>query len=95
MRPLLHLMNTPDLKPEADQWKLSPQDTKPQLAAGIPIALQFAITASGTMIIQSAINLFGSEAVAAYTAAWVAAAVFTGVSYLYVMRQIEKEFQPT
>lgn len=60
---------TPDLKPESDQWKLSPQDTKPQLAAGIPMALQFAITASGTMIMQSAINLFGSEAVAAYTAA--------------------------
>ena len=32
-------------------------------------ALQFAITSSGTMIMQSAINLFGSEAVAAYTAA--------------------------
>lgn len=28
-------------------------------------------------------------------AAWIAAAVFTGVSYLYVMRQIEKEFQTT
>mgnify|MGYP001718436893 CR=1 FL=1 len=60
---------TPDLKPESDQWKLSPQDTKPQLAAGIPMALQFAITASGTMIMQAAINLFGSEAVAAFTAA--------------------------
>ena len=60
---------TPDLQPESDQWKLSPQDTKPQLAAGIPMALQFAITSSGTMIMQSAINLFGSEAVAAYTAA--------------------------
>ena len=36
---------------------------------GIPMALQFAITSSGTMIMQSAINLFGSEAVAAYTAA--------------------------
>lgn len=33
------------------------------------MAFQFAITASGTMIMQSAINLFGSEAVAAYTAA--------------------------
>lgn len=36
---------------------------------GIPMALQFAITASGTMIMQAAINLFGSEAVAAFTAA--------------------------
>lgn len=62
-------MKVPDLKPEPDQWKISPQDTHPQLAAGIPMAFQFAITASGTMIMQSAINLFGSEAVAAYTAA--------------------------
>lgn len=62
-------VKVPDLKPEPDQWKLSPQDTRPQLAAGIPMAFQFAITASGTMIMQSAINLFGSEAVAAYTAA--------------------------
>lgn len=36
-----------------------------QLSMGIPMALQFAITASGTMIMQAAINLFGSEAVAA------------------------------
>ena len=33
------------------------------------MALQFAITASGTMIMQSAINLFGSTAVASFTAA--------------------------
>ena len=26
-------------------------------------------------------------------AAWVAAGLFTGISYLYVMKQIEKEFQ--
>ena len=32
------------------------------------MALQFAITSSGTMIMQSAINLFGSTAVAAFTA---------------------------
>lgn len=36
---------------------------------GIPMALQFAITASGTMIMQAAINLFGSDAVASFTAA--------------------------
>ena len=33
------------------------------------MALQFAITASGTMVMQSAINLFGSDAVASFTAA--------------------------
>ena len=36
---------------------------------GVPMALQFSITASGIMIAQSAINLFGSAAAAAYTAA--------------------------
>ena len=53
----------PDLKPQRNQWKLSRIDTKNQLTAGIPMALQFAITSSGTMIMQSAINLFGSTAV--------------------------------
>lgn len=58
----------PDLKPHRSDWKISRTDTKNQLAAGIPMALQFAITSSGTMIMQSAINLFGSTAVAAFTA---------------------------
>ena len=62
-------MRVPDLKPEPNQWKFSGAISKNQLAAGIPMAFQFAITASGTMIMQSAINLFGSEAVASFTAA--------------------------
>ena len=36
----------PDLKPDRDMWKLSAVDSKIQLAAGIPMAFQFAITAS-------------------------------------------------
>lgn len=36
---------------------------------GLPMALQFAITASGVIILQSAINSFGSTVVGAYTAA--------------------------
>ena len=59
----------PDLKPGRNQWKLSGSITSAQLAAGVPMSIQFAITSSGTMIMQSAVNLFGSEAVAAYTAA--------------------------
>ena len=62
-------VKVPSLKPEREHWKIHGNDTRNQLAAGIPMAFQFAITASGTMIMQSAINLFGSEAVAAYTAA--------------------------
>ena len=57
------------LWPEKQHWHINPLDTEHQMAVGIPMALQFAITASGTMIMQSAINLFGSVAVAAYTAA--------------------------
>lgn len=57
------------LKPDRQHFKLHPSYTRTQLLIGIPMALQFGITASGTMVMQSAINLFGSTAVAAYTAA--------------------------
>ena len=59
----------PVLWPNASDWRINIIDTKHQMSVGIPMALQFAITASGTMVMQSAINLFGSTAVAAYTAA--------------------------
>lgn len=59
----------PDMRPERQHWKLHAADSRHQLSMGIPMALQFAITGSGTMIMQAAINLFGSEAVAAFTAA--------------------------
>lgn len=39
------------------------------LSIGIPMALNYSITAIGTMILQSAINVFGSSTVAAFTAA--------------------------
>lgn len=39
------------------------------LSIGIPMALNYSITAIGTMIFQSAVNVFGSSVVAAYTAA--------------------------
>ncbi|MDO5518017.1 MAG: MATE family efflux transporter, partial [Clostridium sp.] len=38
------------------------------LKIGIPMALQFSITAIGVMIIQGAINVFGSVVIASYTA---------------------------
>ena len=57
------------LTPKRSQWKLNFSDSKHQLSMGLPMAFQFAITASGGMVMQSAINLFGSNAVAAYTAA--------------------------
>ncbi len=57
------------LVPKRKQWRLYESESRNQLKMGIPMALQFAITASGTMIMQSAINLFGSTAVASFTAA--------------------------
>ena len=62
-------VKVPVLRPERKHWRIHKRDSRIQMAIGIPMAFQFAITASGTMIMQSAINLFGSEAVAAYTAA--------------------------
>ena len=59
----------PVLVPKAQDWGLYRYETKEQLRMGVPMALQFSITASGVMIAQAAINLFGSTAVAAYTAA--------------------------
>ena len=58
-----------ELRPGQHHWRLERGDSKNQLRMGIPMAFQFAITASGAMIMQSAINLFGSTAVAAFTAA--------------------------
>ncbi|MGN0243616.1 MAG: MATE family efflux transporter [Lachnospiraceae bacterium] len=50
-------------------WKWNSGMVKKQLQIGVPMGLQFSVTAIGTMIVQSAINQFGSDTVAAYTAA--------------------------
>lgn len=39
------------------------------LRIGLPMALQFSVTAIGVMVVQGALNLFGSTVIAAYTAA--------------------------
>lgn len=38
------------------------------LGIGLPMAFQFSITAIGTVVLQSALNTFGSDKIAAYTA---------------------------
>ena len=58
------------LLPGSAHWGLQADATKHQLRMGIPMALQFSVTASGTIVMQTAINMFGSTAVAAFTAAW-------------------------
>ena len=57
------------LIPHRNEWYIGRADTVFQLHVGLPMALQFAITASGTMIQQTAINTFGSTAVASFTSA--------------------------
>ena len=42
---------------------------KMEMAVGFPMALQYSITAVGTMMVQSSLNLLGSLSVAAFTAA--------------------------
>lgn len=56
------------LVPHRDEWKINGHYAKKQLAVGFPMALQFGITASGTLIMQSAINRFGSTAIAGFNA---------------------------
>lgn len=63
------LKKVPELTPDKGMWRYYPEATAKQLRVGIPMAVQFAITASGTMIMQAAINLYGATAVAAFTAA--------------------------
>src|SRR5699024_11752652 len=42
---------------------------KMEMAVGFPMALQYSVTAVGTMMVQSSLNLLGSLSVAAFTAA--------------------------
>ena len=59
----------PVLRPSASDWKLDGSTIKHQLHYGIPMAVQYSITASGTVIMQSAFNTFEPVAVTAITAA--------------------------
>ena len=59
----------PVLRPSKADWKINPAIIKQQLRLGIPMAIQYGITASGTVIMQSAFNTFDSVAVTAITAA--------------------------
>ncbi len=57
------------LRPKLSDWRLDPVYSAKQLNIGVPMALQFGITASGTMVMQAAVNSFGSVAVTGFTAA--------------------------
>ncbi|MBR1741880.1 MAG: MATE family efflux transporter, partial [Lachnospiraceae bacterium] len=57
------------LKPRKEHWHFHKESVKKQIYIGLPMALQFGITSSGTMVMQTAVNKFGSIAVTGFTAA--------------------------
>lgn len=59
--PLLHLSRR--------DWKPDLHLSRIQIGIGLPMALQYAITATGSMMMQSSLNILGSTMVAAFTAA--------------------------
>lgn len=59
----------PILKLKKSHWKIRKRYVQNQLRIGIPMALQFSITAAGAMVLQGALNNFGSKIIASYTAA--------------------------
>lgn len=65
---LLYIIRkVPTLHIERRHWKLEGQCVYNQLIVGIPMALQFSITAVGTILVQAALNLLGSTVVASYS----------------------------
>ena len=59
----------PVLRMNREDWHPAGALLKTQLRIGVPMALQYSITAIGTMMVQSALNILGSTLVAAFTAA--------------------------
>jgi putative MATE family efflux protein len=57
------------LKLQKKDWKFDFSFALEHLKVGIPMALQFSITAVGVIILQGALNAFGTTLIAAYTAA--------------------------
>lgn len=62
------LRRFPILRLKKQDWKLDGRFAWSHLRIGLPMAFQFSIIAIGCMTLQSALNDFGSTAVASYTA---------------------------
>ena len=59
----------PILRISREEWKLKPHFIKNLCMMGIPMGLQYSITAIGTLVIQAAVNSLGATVVAGVTAA--------------------------
>lgn len=66
---LLYIVKAvPELHLTGEDWKFRKNLARNQISVGIPMGLQFSITAIGTMMVQSALNTLGAYPVAAFTA---------------------------
>lgn len=52
-----------------EEWRMNPDHMKVLCSMGVPMGLQYSITAIGSVILQTAVNSLGSVAVASVTAA--------------------------
>ena len=59
----------PILKLKKSDFRVNKTWAWAHLRVGLPMALQFSVTAVGVMVLQSALNVFGSEVIASFTAA--------------------------
>lgn len=62
------IKKVPVLKMEKDDWKMKGHLVQIQFVVGFPMALQYSITAIGSMMMQSALNILGSVVIAGFTA---------------------------
>ncbi len=57
------------LKIHKSDFYLDFRSSRDMLSIGVPMAINYSVTAVGVMVLQSAVNVFGSSVVASYTAA--------------------------
>ena len=58
-----------DVQITKEDLKFHPKTALKQIGLGIPVSLQFTITSVGSMCLQSAVNSFGANVIAGFTAA--------------------------
>ena len=68
----------PVMRPKRQEWKLEWKRCRYLISIGLPMALQFSITAVGSIILQTSVNSLGTAAVTSVTAAQKISAVLTG-----------------
>ena len=62
---------------QKEEWEIDLHSIRQSTIIGIPMGLQFSITAIGSVVLQSAVNLLGADAVVAVNAAMKILMIFT------------------